>query len=163
MFKPAQFSFPSFALFLLASESRSRYHDLVVKLDLTALEKALASLGKAIRRSASVPADEEVRDAVIQRFEYTYELCWRMIKRRVEMDAPVPAEIDAMSFNALMREAGERGMTQDVSRWFVYREQRNITSHTYDAAKAQSVYQTALQFLPDAQALLQELLRRNDG
>ena len=133
-----------------------------MKLDLSALERALASLGKAILRAAAEPADEEIRDAVIQRFEYSYELCWRMIKRRVEMDAPVPAEIDAMSFNALMREAGERGLIQDVSRWLVYREQRNTTSHTYDAMKAQSVYQTARQFFPDAQALLQELLRRND-
>ena len=134
-----------------------------MKIDLTALEKALASLGKAILRAAGEPADEEIRDAVIQRFEYSYELCWRMIKRRVEMDAPVPAEIDALSFNALMREAGERGLIQDVSRWLVYREQRNTTSHTYDAIKAQSVYQTACQFFPDAQALLRELLRRNDG
>ena len=133
-----------------------------VTLDFTSLEKALASLGRAIQRSASEPLDEEVRDAVIQRFEYTYELCWRMVKRRVEMDAPVPAEVDAMSFSALMREAGERGLIQDVSRWLVYREQRNITSHTYDASKAQSVYQSALQFFPDAQALLHELLRRNN-
>jgi len=133
-----------------------------VKLDLTALESALASLGKAIRRSVAAPEDEEVRDAVIQRFEYTYELCWKMVKRRLEMDVPVPAEVDAMSFRALMREAGERGLVQDVSRWFVYREQRNITSHTYDASKAKSVYETALQFHPDAEALLRELRRRND-
>jgi len=130
-------------------------------LDLTALEKAVGSLEKALRRAVEAPGDEELRDAAIQRFEYTYELCWKMTKRRIEADAPVPSEVDALSFHALMREAAERGVIEDVSRWLEYREQRNITSHTYDARKALSVFETARGFLGDAKALLDELRRRN--
>ena len=133
-----------------------------MKLDFTALRKAIDSLSKAIRRSDKDKADEELRDAVIQRFEYTFELCWKMLKRRVEMDSVVPSEVDAMSYKALMRESAERGLILDVVKWLIYREQRNITSHTYDSAKAQSVYETAVQFAPDAQALLQELEKRNN-
>ncbi len=44
------------------------------KLDLTYLEKALTSLQKAIVRYGREPDDEEVRDSVIQRFKYSYEL-----------------------------------------------------------------------------------------
>ncbi len=45
-----------------------------MQLDLSALEKALASLARALLRSHGVPADEELRDACIQRFEYSFEL-----------------------------------------------------------------------------------------
>lgn len=133
-----------------------------MKLDLSALEKAIASLDKSLTRATGTPGDEELRDAVIQRFEYTYELCWKMVKRRIEADAPVPSDVDAMSFHALMREAAERGLVVDVTRWLEYREQRNVTSHTYDAAKAQSVFETTRPFLGDARSLLVELQRRND-
>jgi hypothetical protein len=37
-----------------------------------------------------------------------------------------------------------------------------LTPLTYDATKAQSVFETAHPFLADAQALLAELRRRND-
>jgi nucleotidyltransferase substrate binding protein (TIGR01987 family) len=133
----------------------------LVNLDLTALEKAVASLGKALRRAADAPSDEEVRDAVIQRFEYTYELCWKMVKRRIEADSPVPSQIDSLSFSALMREAAERGLIRDVTSWFEYREQRNVTTHTYDSEKARGVFETAKGFLPDAESLLAELRSRN--
>jgi nucleotidyltransferase substrate binding protein (TIGR01987 family) len=133
-----------------------------MKLDLSALEKAIASLDRGLTRATGTPGDEELRDAVIQRFEYTYELCWRMVKRRIESDAPVPSDVDAMSFHALMRAAAERGLVLDVTQWLEYREQRNVTSHTYDAEKAQSVFQTSQPFLVDARALLAELQRRNN-
>lgn len=132
-------------------------------LDLTALNRAIETLERGIKRSVAHPADEELRDAVIQRFEYTYELCWKMLKRRIEMDAAVPANVDAMSFRELMRDAGERGLVADVAAWFVYREQRNITSHVYNAEKAASVYSTALDFLPDARQVLTKLQEANNG
>jgi len=53
------------------------------KLDLTSLEKALTSLQKAIERYGREPEDEEVRDSVIQRFEYSYELCWKMLSKEL--------------------------------------------------------------------------------
>jgi len=135
--------------------------DSAVRLDLTSLKLAIASLGRGIARSKTAPEDEELRDAVIQRFEYTYDLCWRMLKRRIELDAAVPSAVDAMSFRELMRDAGERGLVDDVARWFVYREQRNVTSHIYDSRKAAEVYATALEFLADAQSLLDRLAERN--
>jgi nucleotidyltransferase substrate binding protein (TIGR01987 family) len=128
-------------------------------LDISSLQKAVASLERGIRRASAAGDDEELRDAVIQRFEYTYELCWKMLKRRLEMDHPHPAEVDQMSFQGLLREGGERGLIEDVGRWMGYREQRNITAHTYDRTKAESVYATALEFIGDAKKLLSALGR----
>ncbi|MGP8336953.1 MAG: nucleotidyltransferase substrate binding protein [Methanosarcinaceae archaeon] len=124
------------------------------------MNKAINSLKRAVNRSQMTPYDEELRDAVIQRFEYTYELCWKMLKRQLEVESPNPSAVDALSFRDLMREGAEKGMIRYVEDWFIFREQRNITSHTYDENKAVSVYNTALDFLPHARDLLNELEKR---
>lgn len=131
------------------------------RLDFSSLEKAIASLGKAIKRSQENLDDEELRDAVIQRFKYTYELWWKMLKRQLELESPTLAEIDTWSFRDLLREAAEKGIIDDdIERWFVYREQRNITSHTYDRKKAVSVQKTAFDFFEDANKFLLKLQQR---
>jgi len=130
-------------------------------LDLTSLEKALKSLERGIERSQETPDDDELRDSVIQRFEYTYELSWKMLKRQLEIDSQTPVSIDAMGFKEMIREAAERSLINKPQAWFEYRRQRNITSHAYDENKAVKVYETALIFIEDAKALLHNLKQRN--
>lgn len=131
-----------------------------MKLDFSSLKKAIKSLGKAIARTQNAPSDEELRDAVIQRFEYTYELAWKMMKRQIEQESPNPAEVDRLSFKDLLRTAAEKGIISNVEAWLVYRDQRNITSHTYDEDEAKNVYKTALNFYKDAESLLSKLEKR---
>ena len=130
-----------------------------MNLDFTSLTKALESLTKAVARSTVAPEDTELRDAVIQRFEYSYELCWKMLKRRLELDHPQPSQVDQFSFRELMREGAERGFVENVEAWIEYRRQRNLTSHVYDEGTAKEVYQSALTFLGDAQKLLVALTK----
>jgi len=130
-------------------------------IDLTPLQKATDSLASAITRTEREKPDDMLRDSVIQRFEYTYELCWKMLKRRLKLDVPSPEAIDEMSFREMIREGAERGLIDDPLAWFNYREKRNLTSHTYDAEVAQDVYQAALTFLTDAENLLARLRIRN--
>ena len=130
-------------------------------LDLTSLRDALASLNRAlIRWQAAGPQDEELRDACIQRFEYTFELCWKMLQRRLELDLADARSVDAMSFRDLMRSGGERGLVRDVDAWMVFRDKRNITSHTYNAAKAADVAAVIPAFAEHAQQLLTQLQAR---
>lgn len=131
-----------------------------MNVDVSPLSRAVAQLKKGIDRAEAAPADEELRDAVIQRFEYTFELSWKLLKRRIEQDAPVPAEIDRMSFRELIREAAKRGWIDDPEKWMFFREQRNLTSHVYDAAVAVEVYETAKSFSLEAERLLAALIRR---
>ncbi len=135
--------------------------DIKNMLDLTSLEKVLNSLERAIERSKKAPQDEEVRDSVIQRFEYSYELSWKMLKRQLEIDSATPSSIDAMSFKEMIREAAERGLLKSPEAWFEYRRQRNVTSHAYDENKAIRVYETTLTFIQDAKMLLQNLKQKN--
>ena len=43
-------------------------------LDLTSLARALSTLDRGLARWSKTPKDEELRDACIQRFEFTFEL-----------------------------------------------------------------------------------------
>jgi len=130
-------------------------------LDLTALKSALASLRRALTRwQASDEQDEELRDACIQRFEYTFELSWKMLARRLERDLPDARSVDAMSYRELIRSGGERGLVRDVDPWMIFRDKRNATSHTYNAAKAADVAAIIPNFADHAQELLTQLEAR---
>lgn len=130
----------------------------VVSLDLTAFQSVLASLNRGITRSLAVPADEELRDAVIQRFEYTYELAWKTLRRYLDQEGV--AEIVTFSKRDLYREAATRGLVADPTAWFGYQIARNETSHTYNVAKAMEVHAKAVTFAVDAAQLLAELEKR---
>lgn len=129
-------------------------------LDLTPLTRALAALDRGLARWSATPQDEELRDACIQRFEFTFELSWKMLKRRLSLDLPNAAEVDAMTWRALIRAGAVQGLIDDVDSWLLYREKRNITSHAYDEKKAAEVGAVLPRFARDAQALLQRLEAR---
>ena len=124
-------------------------------LDLSALEKAAASLRRGIDRSLAAPEDEELRDAVIQRFEYTMDLSWKLIQRYLRL-AGVP-ESEFRTKRDLFREAAKMDLVSDPVGWFAYHEARNSTSHIYHAEVAQAVYSKALEFMPDVSDLLNNL------
>lgn len=133
-----------------------------MSIKLGSLKKALTSLIKAVDRAAPIPFDLELRDACIQRFEYTYELCIKMIRRYLETEIPLPQEVDRMNYRDLLRVAFEYGLIDSVEDWFAYREARNQTSHAYDEEKAQYVYDVLPRFVLKADFLLQALSSRLD-
>jgi nucleotidyltransferase substrate binding protein (TIGR01987 family) len=101
-----------------------------------------------------------IRSGVIQHFEFTYELSWKFIKRRLEADIGRSA-VDGISRRDLFRIAAENGLIEDIEAWFQYHIARNETSHTYDLTVAARVYATSLHFAADATRLLAVLEARN--
>lgn len=128
---------------------------MIVRLDISSLQNAVSQLEQGIRFAEAEPTKEIVRDGVIQRFEYCYELSQKMIKRTLETQ--FDEKVDTMAWNDVLRTAAERGLITNIERWFDYRTERNKTSHTYDASVAAIVYSTAKKFLPDVQKLLSSL------
>ena len=125
------------------------------KLDLTSLELALKTLEDILQH----PKDEIVRDATIQRFEYTYELARKMIRRHLDW-AGISGPID-FTKNELYREAVKAGLIHDADAWLDYHIARNETSHTYELKTAEEVYEMARKFAPDARSLLTELKKHH--
>ena len=141
-----------------------------MRLDLTPLDDAIAQLEEAIEYHGSDLASRDpalklhLRAAAIQAFEFTYELSFKMLKRHLEQVSSNPAELDKMSFKAIMREAFRRGLVQpEVSTWDQYRTLRGTTSHTYNAGKAQIVFESLPDFLREARFLRDQLQQRNES
>lgn len=118
-------------------------------LSLSALAKAIASLDLALQQEKN----EFIRDAVIQRFEYSYELCWKTLRRYLV------EQTGSKEFNIkdCFREAGKQGLISNVDHWFEYHKARNLTSHTYNESTAEDTYTSAANFLADAKDLLHNL------
>ena len=80
-------------------------------LDITPFEKALTSLASILNRYEKDNFDIDIRDAVIQRFEYTYSLALKMIIRFINMQSP---EVLAdMTFNEAIRKANKLGLLKN--------------------------------------------------
>ena len=110
------------------------------RLDLTSLTKAIARLKEGIARYEQDISDTQIRDGLIQRFEFTYEISHKMLKRYLEMASATPEQYDGIAFQDLIRAANEVGLLLgDWSRWKQYRDMRSKTSHTYDEEKALEV------------------------
>ena len=62
----------------------------------------------------------------------------------------------------LYRAAAKTGIVDDVETWMKFHKARNETSHTYNAATAQAVFEMAPEFFAQARRLLDVLERRND-
>jgi nucleotidyltransferase substrate binding protein (TIGR01987 family) len=127
-------------------------------LDLGPLKNALSQLEDGLRLAEQPGAAEIVRDGVIQRFEYTYELCWKMLRRYLEMTEDDPQRVDQLSFGDLIRLGFERGLLRssyDV--WAGFRQARGTTSHTYDRLKAEQVYSVIPAFYLEARFLFDHL------
>lgn len=131
------------------------------QLDLTPLRKALALLNEAIafwHAQAGGPAlRPHLRSAVIQSFEFTYELSVRLLRRHLMERAESAQSVVDLSFNDLLRRAADAGLAPDPSVWRQWREMRNMTSHAYDEDVAERVAASALAFAADAQHLLTRL------
>ncbi len=126
---------------------------------LTALEKSLHFLASDMSKDPDL--HEQFRAAAIQAFEFTHELAFKMLKRQLEQMSADPASIDTMGYMDIIRTGAEAGLIQDIARYRDYREKRNITSHTYDQAKAEQIVSILKDFREDIRHLLAELERRN--
>jgi nucleotidyltransferase substrate binding protein (TIGR01987 family) len=133
-------------------------------LELTNLRKAIDSLGESVawyqKSTGEVPLDI-LRDSVIQRFEYTYELSWKMMKRWLDINLG-STYVDGISRKELFRYAAEHHLIKDPIKWFSYHEARNETSHVYDEAVAQEVFAVVDDFVVDAEYLYKEIVKNND-
>lgn len=82
------------------------------------------------------PVADIVYDGVIQRFEFTFELSWKLMKTFLAYIGI--AEIK--SPRATIREAFTYGLIEDGEQWIDMMVDRNKTSHLYDEEEAKLIY-----------------------
>ena len=116
------------------------------KLYLTPFKNALARLQEGYARYQQDIKDNQIRDGLIQRFEFTYEISHKMLKRYLERTSPNPEQFDSMPFADLIRSGNEQSLLlSDWNKWKIFREMRAKSSHTYDEDIALEVVSVILQ------------------
>ncbi len=94
-------------------------------------EQALARLHGALEQNET----EFMRDALIQRFEFTYELGWKcMFYWLRAQNEKVPEVV-----RAVIQAAYRAELIADADLWEKIKDCRDETSHTYDQKKAVEV------------------------
>ena len=97
--------------------------------------RAVQRLGEALDEYAANPTDT-VRDGVIQRFEFTFELAWKSLKEyMLDQGSTAPLQFPKQ----VLREAYAAGLIDDDRLWVDMLEARNSTSHIYDDRQAAAV------------------------
>jgi nucleotidyltransferase substrate binding protein (TIGR01987 family) len=145
----------------LKRDPQSSGGERAMKLDTTSLGNAVRRLREGLARYEREPADEQLRDGLIQRFEFTYELSHKMLRRYLKETAASPDEIEQMAFADLIRAANAQALLHsDWPVWRRFREMRARTSHTYDSRVAAQVAAEIPAFLREAEHLYAELQRR---
>ena len=92
------------------------------------------------------------RDGTIQRFEFSFELCWKLLK-------PVNGFLGNACFSPrdCIRFAARNELLESPEEWFDYLEKRNLVSHTYNESAAIEVYNTIPNFERSARELISKV------
>ena len=101
--------------------------DSTLTLVLPDFKKALATLDEAVQADSN---NTFVRDATIQRFEYSFELGWKTVKMYLADQYGETALSPKESFR-LLGKHGELTM-EEVEEFLKMVDDRNKTTHTYD-------------------------------
>lgn len=88
-----------------------------------------------LQKSLAQPKDEFVRDSAIQRFEFTFELFWKMLKVYAAFQG-----FEVRSPRESVQKALALGIIEDEDLFLAMLESRNLAAHTYHEAMAEDIY-----------------------
>lgn len=128
--------------------------------DKDVLEKSFARAGNALmqlEKGAAIDLTDPslqrpmlIRDGVIQRFEFCYELMWKLF-RKLHLLRGTNSDKVRRAYDCIA-EAGAAGWLKDHTLWEQMIRDRNFTSHEYDENAADVIYQRVRdQYYPEMQ------------
>lgn len=91
-----------------------------------------------LAEAAVLPESDLIRDAVIQRFEFTFEVLWKTLKLYLERQGD-----ECGGPRPTLKKAFAEGLIvtpEEADVWLQMLEDRNLTSHAYDRALAARIY-----------------------
>lgn len=99
------------------------------------LSDAVLRLGEAVAQ----PENDVIRDSVIQRFEFSFELAWKTLQLFLDHQG-----LEAGSPRQALKSAFVQGLICDegeADAWMNMLADRNLTTHTYHQDLAKTIYQ----------------------
>lgn len=128
------------------------------KLSLKKFSSALERLGEAV----AAPPSPLRSDAVLQRFEFTFELCWKALRIHLSENEG----IEVSSPKGTLKEAFRQGLIVDAEEqpFIQMLEDRNLSTHVYDEREALEIFNRVCNgHLPLLRGLLSRLMQADDS
>ena len=127
--------------------------DLQIKQEQT--QRALASLDELVSKYLGNQSDVILRDALIQRFEYSTEAFWKYLKAYLQtehnLSANSPREVIRTGLTAKLY---SEKMSQEL---LLMLDDRNLTSHTYVEELAESIASRIPAYSKNIEKVMQQL------
>ena len=127
------------------------------------LEAVVKQFNSSVDRLKEVLDQEKnafMRDSAIKRFEFTFDLSWKVVKAFMEENKGVICKSPKECF----REAYKQGFIAYDDFWIEMADLRNKTAHTYKEQIAEEVYAVLPKTLAYFQKILESVNKeRTDG
>ena len=128
------------------------------EINLENLEKSLKTLIVGFEKFDK-EQDSELRtlleDGCIQRFEYVWEVAWKMMGRFLKVIYGKSGT--ELKMENIFRLMGGYGFIKNWENWKGYCDKRNDSSHEYDLEKSREIIKIIPEFIEDAKFLLENL------
>ena len=105
-----------------------------LQLKLQDYQRAMKRLRVAV--NSKTDANGIYLDATIQRFEFCFELAWKLMKAMLDYES-----IEVSSPRGSIREGSKQSMIDSAEDWLYMLEQRNICPHAYSESIAWDIYE----------------------
>jgi len=120
--------------------------------ELKSLIKDLSKANQRLKEAVLAKSTRMNKDATIQRFEFTFELAWKIIQDYVRDQG-----FDCISPKSCIREGARLEIIDNPEVWFEYLKARNLIAHTYNEKMANKIYKKSLTFPKEIDKLLEKL------
>lgn len=120
------------------------------QLSLTQFSQAVIRLEEALVQSKD---NTLLVDAVIKRFEFSFELCWKTLKKKCEAEGLH----SVASPKAVLKQAYAMQWIDDEAQWLQMLTDRNLSTHTYHQALALEIFGRIKNYLPLFKTLIESL------
>ena len=121
-------------------------------LTLDYFERAVKTVVDGYAEWQAEPQRIIIRDGAIQRFEYTYELAWKMLQRVLSLRRG-SENVVRLARKDLFRLAADQGLINDPAPWFIYHDRRHNSTQEYVEEHAAAIGKLLPDFLRDVTQL----------
>lgn len=111
----------------------------ILQLKMNDLEKSLTRLKEVLKEKKTVI----IRDSTIQRFEFSFELFWKVLKKILLYEGE-----ESTTPRDTIAKAYRYSLINDEDLWIEMMNDRNKTSHMYDESSAELIYHKIAQYTP---------------
>ena len=130
--------------------------------DIAPLQQSITRLEAALALYQQNPSQTVIHDGPIRRFEFTYGVPYKLLRRWLMSYAATPDLSATTNFADIIRLGNENDLQRgDWPRWKSSRDLRSRTSHSYDEAIAMAMVAGTPAFFEEARCLRDQLPKRS--